>query len=101
MRHVVNKERNIKQRKRFTNEQLQILEHEYLRKSNWKTKDTKRLAKLLRVNRIRIYKWHYDKKRKESGVRPSYNRSDSDEPVSDIESHEVVAENSEDSGEDY
>ena len=80
---------------------MQILEHQYLRKSNWKTKDTKRLAKLLQINRIRIYKWHYDKKRKESGVRPSYNRSESDGPVSDIESHEVADKNSKDSREDY
>ncbi len=42
----------------------QILESEYLKNPDWDTWKTRELADRLGLNRIKVYKWHYIRKRK-------------------------------------
>jgi len=50
-------------RRFFTRREHEFLQAEYEKNPNWRVKDTKRLAAILDVSRIKVYKWHYDYKR--------------------------------------
>jgi len=48
----------------LTKEQLAILEYEFAVLPNWDLKMTKALSTRLNIDRLKIYKWHYDKSNK-------------------------------------
>ena len=52
-----------RRRARLKKEQKAILEQELSLKPNWDTNDTRRIAEKLGINRIKVYKWHYDQKK--------------------------------------
>ena len=45
---------------------MALLEHEYQRNSNWSTARITQIAKRLKLNRTKIYKWSWDRKKKEA-----------------------------------
>ena len=47
----------------MTSEQLDFLENEFQRDPDWKLAKTRQLATELQIDRIKIYKWHYDRKK--------------------------------------
>ena len=44
---------------------MNLLEAEYQKQSDWNIAKTKELSTRLNLSRVKIYKWHYDRKRKE------------------------------------
>ncbi len=46
-------------------DELNFLEAEYLKDSDWDTEKTRQLAFKIGLNRIKIYKWHYDRKKQD------------------------------------
>ena len=61
-------QRDIKRRQRLSTEQLTQLEAEYLRDPTWSTEQTKQIAQRLQLNRIKVYKWGWDRKRQDTPV---------------------------------
>ena len=53
-------------RMHLTNEHKQILEAEFQRNPNWNITRTRQLAETLGLKDIKIYKWNYDRRRKET-----------------------------------
>ena len=51
-------------RRRLTQEQIDVLESEYLKDPVWETKQITKLARRLKLNRTKVYKWHWDRKKK-------------------------------------
>lgn len=57
-----------KRRQRLTYEQQMYLEHEFQKKQDWSHKGhLNELAKRLGLSRSKIYKWNWDRKKKELG----------------------------------
>ena len=50
----------------MSKDQLKILESEYLRESNWSLQKTKQIALRIDLDRVKVYKWHYDRKRRDA-----------------------------------
>ena len=50
---------------RMTVQQKMILENEYASNpTNWRTDVVRRLARTLGLNHVKVYKWHYDQRKK-------------------------------------
>jgi len=47
----------------MTKEQTQYLENLFQLDPNWNTADTKTISGATGLNRVKIYKWHYDRKK--------------------------------------
>ena len=47
-----------------------MLEQEYQRQPEWDTERTQAIATMLGMKRLKVYKWHYDRKKKD-GYEPS------------------------------
>ena len=45
--------------------QHQVLENAFLVDPNWSKRYVKELALSLQLNRVKVYKWHWDRKKKE------------------------------------
>ena len=58
-------EKKEKTRSRMSYEQIQMLEIEYERNPNWVTRDITNIAQRLQLSRTKIYKWHWDRKKKD------------------------------------
>ena len=54
----------------MTVEQLNLLEAEFQSNPIWNTKRTKNIAESLNINRVKVYKWHYDRKRRDVTIAP-------------------------------
>ena len=52
-------------RQRLTAEQHRLLEAEFQKDPNWSIKKTRELSVNLDLDRTKIYKWNYDRKRKQ------------------------------------
>lgn len=52
-------------RNRLVQWQIDVLEQKYLRGSQWSTAEMKELAEKLGISRTKVYKWSWDRKRKE------------------------------------
>ena len=52
-------------RRRLSKIEMNLLEAEYQKQSDWNIAKTKELSTRLNLSRVKIYKWHYDRKRKE------------------------------------
>ena len=51
----------------MTEEQKELLEREYERNpTNWSTADINRLADRLGLNRTKVYKWHWDHRKRQT-----------------------------------
>lgn len=50
-------------RRRLRHDERQILENEFLKKSNWSATDIKRIAKRLNFSYAKVYKWNFDHKK--------------------------------------
>ena len=61
-----------------------MLEQEYQRNPNWDLQHTKQLAERFGLTRVKVYKWHYDRKRldlsRQSSEVPAAQQSDNNEP---------------------
>ena len=57
-------------RHRLTLNQVKILESAFLNDPEWSKQDVKELAAGLDLSRVKIYKWHYD--RKKGGLGTTY-----------------------------
>jgi len=55
-------------RKRLKAEQIEQLEQEYQRDPNWHSSFITALAKRLQLNRTKIYKWSWDRKKKDAAM---------------------------------
>ena len=51
---------------RLNAEQQQILELEYQKQQNWGTEKIKELANRLNLGRTKVYKWNWDRRKKEA-----------------------------------
>ena len=58
-------------RKRLTRTEMQVLEQEYLINPNWTTMRINTLAKKLRLCRTKVYKWGWDRKKKDGIIETS------------------------------
>ena len=52
-------------RARLTSDQHAVLENAFLIDPNWSKRYVKELALSLNLNRVKVYKWHWDRKKKE------------------------------------
>ena len=59
-------ERVIKQRHRLRRVEIEILEAEYLMDPTWSLKQSKALAEKLKISQTKVYKWGYERKKKDS-----------------------------------
>lgn len=57
--------RQKQRRLRLTADQIAILEAEFQKNANWTSKDMAKLSTRLAVEKSKIYKWNWDRKRKE------------------------------------
>ena len=57
--------RTKQRRLRLTGDQIAILESEFQKNANWTSKDMVKLSTRLAVEKSKIYKWNWDRKRKE------------------------------------
>ena len=55
-------------RRRLNSDQIDMLEHEYEQNQHWKTKDIRRLSKTLGIGHTKVYKWCYDRRKKDEQV---------------------------------
>jgi DNA-binding MarR family transcriptional regulator len=51
--------------KRFTREQIQVLEQLYKKNPDWEKDQIKRLAERLDLSERKVYKWNWDRQKKE------------------------------------
>ena len=58
--------REKRRRTRMTKEQIQILENEFQRDHNWSTAKIKEIAVRVQLGRVKVYKWSWDRKKKEN-----------------------------------
>jgi len=49
----------------MSKDQLLFLEEEYQKQPNWSLAHTKSIAQGLDLDRVKVYKWHYDRKRRD------------------------------------
>jgi len=56
---------SLKHHKRLSAEQKAVLEHEYASDPVWKTNRITAIATRLGLKRYKVYKWHWDHKKKE------------------------------------
>jgi len=49
----------------MTKEQVDYLEKLYQVDTNWVTDDTKTISAVTGLGRVKIYKWHYDRKKQD------------------------------------
>ena len=59
-------ERVIKDRHRLRNVEVRILEAEFQKDPRWTLKQSKALAQQLNVSQTKVYKWGYERKKKQS-----------------------------------
>ena len=64
-----------KQRKSLTIEQLRMLEEAFERNANWSSTDIEAIAERTQVSRTKVYKWNWDRKRKEIFIAPTTGQS--------------------------
>ena len=55
-----------RRRHRLTRLEVAVLEVEYQREPRWDKRKTKELAQRYDLDRVKIYKWHYDRKKKDA-----------------------------------
>ena len=60
-----------RRRRRMTKEQSQILESEFMRDHNWSTAKIKAIAERIQLGRVKVYKWSWDRKKKEENTQPA------------------------------
>ena len=60
--------RTISQRHRLRNCEMQILEAEFLKDPRWSLAQSKALAKKLNISQTKVYKWGYERKKKERAI---------------------------------
>lgn len=56
----------IKERHRLRNVEIRILEAEFQKDPSWNLKQSKALAKQLNISQTKVYKWGYERKKKQS-----------------------------------
>lgn len=59
-------ERVIKDRHRLRNVEVRILEAEFQKDPSWTLKQSKALARQLNISQTKVYKWGYERKKKQS-----------------------------------
>ena len=59
-------ERVINKRHRLRRVEIEILEAEYLMDPTWSLKQSKALAEKLKISQTKVYKWGYERKKKDS-----------------------------------
>ena len=57
--------RQFRNRQRLTKEQSELLEIEFQRDPNWTTVKIKVISDRLQIGRTKVYKWGWDRKKKE------------------------------------
>ena len=57
-------ERVIRRRMRLKPDQVAVLEAEFQRDSSWRKEQTYALADRLKMKRLKVYKWGYERKKK-------------------------------------
>ena len=52
-------------RARLNLKQMNQLENAYIKNPNWSKKDISQIAQQMSMRRVKVYKWHWDRKKKE------------------------------------